>query len=333
MQPATPPQIDPVVPTNIGDDQLHNFPFFLDQVLQSLVGAGANPVYQSGLQLWSGLAAVVVVWKGLQIAFSGTFQPWDVIRTIIGLWIPWIMLQFYNTNIPGVGYSFPGVIVAGGTWLQNYFLENLASDWNIAMNQLSESMNASINEKWEKLDIWGALTGGAHLVVTAAIEAFSKIFLFFIMLALYAVTYAQVLWAQIAIAILMFLGPVFIPWLVFSPMSFLFWGWFRSLITFALYGAIAGAVMRVFLGVGLGFVTTFANADPTQEGSILNVGKWFLSLVPLAMAGIWAALKVGELATMLVSGGGGGGGGPVAVLATSAVRRAASGGTKLGAGG
>lgn len=322
MQPP-PNQIDSTVPTNIPDDQLHNFPLFLDQVMAALVGTSADPILQSGLALWRGLAAVVVVWKGLEIAYSGNFQPWQLVRTIIGLWIPWMMLQFYRTDIPGVGYSFPGVIVAGGTWLQNFFLADLTSTWNLEMNELSRSMNASMQEKWANLDIWGALTGGAHLVMTAAVEAFTKIFLFFSMLVLYALTYAQVLWAQIAIAIILLLGPVFIPWLVFSPMSFLFWGWFRTLITFSLYAAIAGAVMRVFLGVGLGFVTTYAAADLTQEGSIVNVGKWFLALIPLVLSGIWASLKVGELASMLVSGGGGGGGGPVAVIATQTVAKAA----------
>lgn len=324
--PAT--QIDPAVPTNIPDADLHNFPHFLDQVLQGLVGTGADPIHQSGLALWRGLAGVVVAWKGLEIMYSGTFQPWQIVRTIIGLWIPWIMLQFYNTNIPGVGYSFPGVVVAGGNWLQNFFLADLTSTWNIEMNNLSQSLNASMQDKWAKLDIWGALTGGAHLVMTAAVEAFTKIFLFFSMLVLYSLTYAQVLWAQIAIAIILLLGPIFIPWLVFGPLSFLFWGWFRTLVTFSLYGAIAGAVMRVFLGVGLGFVTTFARADYAQEGSIATVGKWMLALIPLVLAGIWAALKVGELASMLVAGAGGGGGGPVAVVATQAVRAARKVATK-----
>ena len=41
-------------------------------------------------------------------------------------------------------------------------------------------------------------------------------------------------------------------WQVFEPMAFLFLGWFRSMITFALSGAIASAVTRMFFGVGLG---------------------------------------------------------------------------------
>ena len=327
MQPP-PTQIDPAVPTNIPDADLHNFGSLLDQVLAAIVASAGPSLLTTGLQLWTGLATVVVVWKGLEIAYSGTFQPWLLIRTIIGLWVPWIMLQFYNTDIPSVGRTFPEAVVAGGNWIQDFFLADMTSNWNIEMNNLSQSLNASMQEKWSKLDIWGALSGGAHLVMTAAVEAFTKIFLFFALLLMYALIYAQVLWAQIAIGILVLLGPIFIPWMVFGPMSFLFWGWFRSLVTFSLYGAIGAAVMRVFLGVGLGFVTTFANADSSQEGSIVNVAKWFLAIIPLVLAGIWASLKVGELASMLVSGGGSGGGGPVAVVATQAVRGAATAATK-----
>ena len=56
------------------------------------------------------------------------------------------------------------------------------------------------------------------------------IFMALMMLILSAVVYAQVVWAQIALAILIILGPIFIPFLVFDPLSFLFWGWFRAMI-------------------------------------------------------------------------------------------------------
>ena len=55
------------------------------------------------------------------------------------------------------------------------------------------------------------------------------------LIVLFAVTYAQVIWAQIALAILIILGPIFIPFLVFEPMAFLFWGWFKGMLTYSLY--------------------------------------------------------------------------------------------------
>ena len=82
------------------------------------------------------------------------------------------------------------------------------------------------------------------------------------MLLLSAITYAQVIWAQIALAILIILGPIFIPFLVFDPLSFLFWGWFRAMITYSLYAVIAGAVLRVFSAVGIAFITSMGSCQP-----------------------------------------------------------------------
>ena len=71
--------------------------------------------------LWRGLAAIVVVWTGIKIAMSGTFSMWTIIELVIGLWIPWVMLVFYATPIPGVGFTFPGMIAGGGNWLHSFF--------------------------------------------------------------------------------------------------------------------------------------------------------------------------------------------------------------------
>ena len=162
------------------------------------------------------------------------------------------------------------------------------------------------------------------MLSTLVIGTSMMLFIFLCLVVIYAVTYAQVIWAQMAILILTFVGPMMIPWLVFEPMAFLFWGWFRSMITFALYGAIAGAIMRVFMSVSLGFLTTFLSTadvdDPVQMVS------WLLILLPLMVAGVIASLKVGELAGMLVSGGGGGAG------MTGALMAAATGGKALLAG-
>ncbi len=142
------------------------------------------------------------------------------------------------------------------------------------------------------------------------------IFMVLMLLILAAVTYAQVIWAQVALAILIILGPVFIPFLVFEPLSFLFWGWFRAMITYSLYAVIAGAVLRIFAAVGIAYVTTLAQADMSMD-SFMEVGIWTLAVVPFFIAGMLAALKCGELASMLVTGGGAGGSGLMGMVSTA----------------
>ena len=161
-----------------------------------------------------------------------------------------------------------------------------------------------------------------------------SILMVLMLLILFAITYAQVIWAHIALAILTILGPIFIPFLVFEPMAFLFWGWFRAMITYSLYGVIAGAVLRVFSAVAISFITSMGNSDLDTQ-SFVDVSMWVLAVVPMFVAGLLASLKCGELASMLVTSAGAGGSGLMGMATTGAV--VASGGAaaaaKAGAGG
>jgi len=137
-------------------------------------------------------------------------------------------------------------------------------------------------------------------------------------------TYAQVIWAQVAIAIAILLGPVFIAFLLFEPLSFLFWGWFRTLMVYTLYGVVAGAILRVFMGVGMGYITTYADAlMGTGTADPGELWLWAVVLMPLVVSGLMAGLKVGELASMLVSGSGSAGSGFVALVMQGASKAAA----------
>ena len=309
-------QIDPSVPTNIPPEDLHDFKGFLDQVMADIMAANGPTVLNAGNTLWRALAAIVVVWTGIKIAMSGTFSMWAIIELVIGLWIPWVMLVFYATPIPGVGFTFPGMIAGGGNWLHSFFLSDIVPAVQIELSNLVHTQTTALSDAWAGtswVELYAAL---GDVLSTLIVGTSMMLFIFLCLVVIYAVTYAQVIWAHMAILILTFVGPLMIPWLVFEPMAFLFWGWFRSMITFALYGAIAGAIMRVFMSVSLGFLTTFIGSADVENP--VQMVSWLLILLPLMVAGVIASLKVGELAGMLVSGGGGGGAGMTGALMTAA---------------
>ena len=323
-QPPPRQQIDPLVPTNIPESEQYNFKGYLDQVMEEIQRSNGPVILAAGNTLWRGLAAIVVVWTGIKIAMSGTFSMWAIIELIIGLWIPWVMLHFYATPItypggPSIGFTFPGMIAAGGNWLHSFFLSDIVPAVKIELANLVTTQTTALSDAWAGTSWWELTTSFGDAMSTLVIGTTMSGFIFLCLVVIYAVTYAQVIWAQMAIMILVFVGPMMIPWLVFEPMAFLFWGWFRSMITFALYGAIAGAVMRVFMSVSLGFLTTFL--DQANVENPVQMVTWLLILLPLMVAGVMASLKVGELAGMLVSGGGGGGAGM-----TGALMMAATGG-------
>ena len=93
-------QLDPNIPTNLSPEELRDFKSFLDIALDGLTAAAGAEVFTTGNAMLGFLALIVVVLTGLKIAFSGNIQPWELVRVVIGLWIPWVMLQFYTNNIP-----------------------------------------------------------------------------------------------------------------------------------------------------------------------------------------------------------------------------------------
>ena len=328
-------QLDPGIPTDLTPEEMRNFKSFLDTALESLTAAAGAEIFTLGNQMFGGLALIVVVLSGLKIAFGGGLQPWELMRVVIGIWIPWVMLQFYTTNLPVMGFTFPHMIVAGGNWLNDLLVDDSVASVQEELTKLFKELSDAQEAAVESGDLLDVLTSGFQATMTQITAFFVVLFMALMMLVLSAVTYAQVIWAQIALAILIIVGPIFIPFLVFEPMAFLFWGWFRAMITYSLYAVIAGAVLRVFSAVGIAFITSMGQAD-LNFTSLMDVGLWMLAVVPFFIAGILASLKIGELASMLVTGGGAGGSGLMGMVSTAGMA-VAGGGTaaaaKVGAGG
>ena len=305
MQLLPPQSIDPNVPAQIPADQLQDFKGFLDVVLDTVVGGAAPDVLTLGHQLWGGLAAIVVAWSGLKIAFSGTFEPWSLVRVVLGIAIPRTLLHYYSVPIPGVGFTFPAMVAAGGIWLQNLFISDVVSVGYTEMTALVQAFAARLGAAWSGGSLMTLMTEGVSVFFSSLVALMMGLPLVLGLVALFCLTYAQVIWAQVALAIVILLGPVFIPWLLFEPLAFLFWGWFRTLMVYTLYGVVAGAILRVFMGVGMGYVTTYTGAlMGTGSSDPAELGLWVVVLLPLVVSGLMAGMKVGELAAMLVSGSG-----------------------------
>ncbi len=292
-----------LTPTTIPPGQEGAAKDFFDQVLNQLVALGAPEFQTAGLAIWTGMATVMVVWTGLKTAFSGDYDMWELVKLVIGLGIPRTILAFYNTPLPGTTMSFPALVTAQGTWATDVFIGNT---WRDLQQTLLMSFGGVFTQITESIrsfgytDVW---TKGISFLIASLFGSVFMAIMLILLLLMFCLLMAQVIWAQFALAVAIMVGPILIPWLVFPPMSFLFWGWFRTLLTYTFYGVIAGAVFNVFMNVGLGFLNSLLTAVLTFE-DLSGVFRWYLILWPLIIAGVLASLKVGELAQLLVSGAG-----------------------------
>ena len=289
-----------------GETAFHSF---LLEELEAVVAAAAGPILNAGMDMWAGLATMLIVWTGLRIAMSGTFHMWEVVELVFAIAMPRAMLGWYMTPVPGVGLTFPGVVTGMGQWIH-------AQLYYATTNDLLIAITARAQRAWAAAD----LTGGQGMSVTltglltnfgfwldAVLDTiFSIVFsvsLYLLFSLVMLITLAQVIWAQIAMTIAMILGPIFIPFLMFSPLAFLFWGWFRTVVVYSLYAAIAAAVGRVFVTVGLRLLDR-VTIDASLNGTVSDWIDGLLLALPFLVACLLASLKIGELASLLVSGAG-----------------------------
>ena len=302
-----------------------------------LMASVAPAVAGAGMQLWQGLALIVVVWTGAQMALSGGgINMGGVVRMVIGLSIPLGMLQFYTSPLPGTGRSVPELITGMGEWLQLMIVSDagaaMLEQLGLAAGAFRELLGAggpfgaAGGVGWNLLtDLPAVLDAAFDLAVTVVLMMLLAMGL----VVVFAIGQAQVMWAQLALAIALLLGPVFIPWLLVPQLSFLFWGWLRTVLVYSLYGAVAAAIFRVITELGVFVVQGWtgdmaAGVEWAGPTGIATAWRRSLVTIPYIVAAGLATLKVGELTQMLVSGGGNvGSGASGRAMQTAAVARVA----------
>jgi hypothetical protein len=92
-------------------------------------------------------------------------------------------------------------------------------------------------------------------------------------------------------------GPVFIPFFLVPQLDWLFWGWVKSLIQYALYQVVAQAFVFIFGSFLINFMDAF---PPPYTVDRLLVGGF--QLVFLLFAFVYGLLKVPSLTSSLFSG-------------------------------
>ncbi len=301
------------VPTTI--DEPGDFKFVLDDLTRELMNTAGTSLLDAGNALWLGLTLIVVTWTGLRIAFSGEgWSVWEVIRIIVLLSIPRGMLEFYDAPFPGIGLTFPQIIVNQGTWLNGIIVADTGSaTWQWLQQYLTNVWNM-VYENSTKYYGLGLLTsvmsGGRQIIFLFVVSATAILTLITILIG-----YSFIIFSQLAISLVTLFGPLFIPWLVFAPLSFLFWSWFRMLVTYSLYAAVAAAVFRITMQLIMAVGTTYqdrANIDSIaaalqQLTSTTGTGigefiVWSITFVLALLTALLATFKIPEIAGGLVTG-------------------------------
>ena len=278
---------------------------FIAQAGQSLAATVAPSITAMGIHIVLALATIVMVWFGVQEALASAhgeagFSMGRFLNLFMLLTFAYVMVNYYDSSIPGLGFSIKGFIDGGTINLVNL----IGSDGS---NTMLNEINAASSKTGPGL--LNTMMSPYYAIVYFVVQ--------FLLALLAAIVSAIVAYGAIAATIIGLLGPIFIPFLVFDKLDWLFWGWLKAYLGFSFYKVVAAATLNVLSHVLTNYYLQLGQSlsDPSLIVQTLPL------LVLLVLVNIYILFKIPTMTHSLFTGGTGGHGGGLG-LAMMAIRGA-----------
>jgi len=263
---------------------------WITQSCDTLTSTASPSIDALGLRICIALATIMLVWFGVQEALASAnggpgFNMGKFLNFFLLITFAYTMVKFYDSSIPGVGYSLRGFINGGAQYLVSVIGTDSVTSIQNTLNQAQSTSGPGITK---------ALMNPYYAIVYVIIQVLIAV--------LSAAVSAIIAYGAIASAVIGLLGPVFIPFLVFNKLEFLFWGWLRAFMGFCFYKVLAAAVFSILAHVLAEYYTELvAFSDPG------NMVQELPLLILLVFVSIYILFKIPAMTQSLFSGHTGGG--------------------------
>jgi type IV secretory pathway VirB6-like protein len=257
---------------------------FIMQQCDSLTATMSPSVDAIGLHIVLSLATIMLVWFGVQEALASAqggpgFNMGKFLNFFILITFAYTFVRYYDSAIPGIGYSLKGFISQGTTNLA----QTIGQD--------------GIQSMFQSIDTALAKSGPGMAMFTEPYMLFAYTITQIALSVLTGLVAVILAYGAVAGTIIGLLGPIFIPFLVIEKLEFLFWGWFKAYLSFAFYKVVAAATMSV---LGHLFITYYAKlADFTSP---LTLVKNLPFLIVLVVVNVFLILKIPAITASIFSG-------------------------------
>jgi type IV secretory pathway VirB6-like protein len=258
---------------------------WITQACDTLTSTASPSIDALGLRICIALATIMLVWFGVQEALASAnggpgFSMGKFLNFFLLITFAYTMVKFYDSSIPGVGYSLRGFINGGAQYLVSVIGTDSVTSIQNTLSQAQSSSGPGITK---------ALMNPYYAIVFVIIQVLIAV--------LSAVVSAIIAYGAIASAAIGLLGPVFIPFLVFNKLEFLFWGWLRAFIGFCFYKVLAAAVFSILAHVLAEYYTQLvAFSDPG------NMVQELPLLILLVLVNVYILFKIPAMTQSLFSG-------------------------------
>jgi hypothetical protein len=109
--------------------------------------------------------------------------------------------------------------------------------------------------------------------------------------------FAVIAFGYVAMAVIVLVGPIFIPFFIVPHMEWMFWGWLRAFLQYSFYQVVANAFVFVFGQLLIHFLDLYPPPFDSATIAIL-----FVQLVFLLLSFVYGVLKIPSLVNSIFAG-------------------------------
>ena len=258
-----------------------NFLTLIGGALAQMYSAQSGFFLATGVSMFWSIAAINIFLLGLD-SYGGKLTMDHFIRKVGMILIVGTILGGYSTPLLGVA-PFPHIIIDEAKSLSDRLeggSETLSQDKLNQAVQQTEQPNSGI------FPTIGSFMQALYYLIVIVLVGVERFFLLIVLAASY-----------MAIGVIVLVGPMFIPWILFPGLEHIAWGWFNALLRFCFYQVVGGAVTFLNATILLGFFNV--HPFPWAIADIPVIVLEFMSVVGIS---VYVVLMVPTIAGSIMAG-------------------------------
>jgi TrbL/VirB6 plasmid conjugal transfer protein len=252
-----------------------NFLTIIGSALTQMSASQAGFFLATGVSIFWSIVAINIFLLGVD-SFSGRLTQDHFIRKVGMILIVGSLLGCYSTPLPGVGTSFPHLFIDEAKSLSDR-LE--ASSETLSQDKLDQAVSQVEQPNSGVFPTIGSIVQAGYYLLVIVLVGIERM----ILIGVLAVSY-------MAIGVIVLVGPMFMPWVLFPGLEHLAWGWFNALLQYCFYQVVAGAVTFLNSSMLLGFFNI--HPLPWALNDIPVIVLEFIGVVGISIAVVFLVPKI-----------------------------------------
>ena len=256
----------------------------VNAAIVELITSHSGVFVSMGQRLFRSFAIIAIVWFGVKLALSsGNDHQGPYFHHFASLLLTiafgFAMVTYYDTPIPGFGRSFKAIVLDQGLFL-------------------SARLEAGTNQELQEWLFQSLIRLEAPTLFAGPLQYFRYWVMLLMIIAMQLAVFAVIAFGYVALAVVVLVGPVFLPFFIVPTMEWMFWGWLKAFLQYSFYQVVANA----FVFVWAQLLMRSYDDVPSLPSDSATMASVLFQYAFLTLASVYGVFKIPSVVNSIFAG-------------------------------